>query len=114
MDHPPRFLPTYPAQVLREAMAALKAARPGVELFDRRRKVEWAMRLQQRWARCAQQAVGSGLPPTLREASHSAAACRRSRTTQPAHDFQFPISNFQFPTRSHHIFEHLPSSLPVS
>jgi hypothetical protein len=38
-------------QAMREAAAALARARPGLPVYDRRRKVEWALRLQQRWLR---------------------------------------------------------------
>jgi hypothetical protein len=42
-----------PLQAMREAAGALSRARPGVPLYDRRRKAEWALRLQAAWLRCA-------------------------------------------------------------
>lgn len=39
------------AQAMRDAAAALQRARPSAAVYDRRRKVEWALRLQQRWLR---------------------------------------------------------------
>ncbi|PRW34047.1 BEACH domain-containing lvsC isoform X1 isoform B [Chlorella sorokiniana] len=38
-------------QAMRDAAAALQRARPSAAVYDRRRKVEWALRLQQRWLR---------------------------------------------------------------
>lgn len=40
-------------QAMRDAAAALQRARPSAAVYDRRRKVEWALRLQQRWLRWA-------------------------------------------------------------
>ena len=37
---------------MRDAAAALQRARPSATVYDRRRKLEWAQRLQQRWVRC--------------------------------------------------------------
>jgi hypothetical protein len=45
---------------MKEAAAALARARPGLAVYDRRRKVEWALRLQQRWLRCAALASFAG------------------------------------------------------
>ena len=36
---------------MRSAAAALQRACPSVALYDRKRKVQWALRLQQRWLR---------------------------------------------------------------
>ena len=40
-------------QAMQAAAAALQRARPSLLVYDRRRKAEWALRLQQRWLRHA-------------------------------------------------------------
>lgn len=48
-------------QAMRDAAAALQRARPSAAVYDRRRKVEWALRLQQRWLRWVEALAGSAL-----------------------------------------------------
>lgn len=36
-------------QAMRATAEALQRARPSAVVYDRRRKVDWALRLQQRW-----------------------------------------------------------------
>lgn len=48
----PRPGPPARPQAMRDAAAALQRARPALVVYDRRRKLEWALRLQQRWVRC--------------------------------------------------------------
>lgn len=71
---PPLFLScSLLLQAMREAATALQRARPSVLVYDRWRKTEWALRLQQRWLRHVLSFFGGGGGEAM-SSQHSAQA----------------------------------------
>ncbi len=72
-------------QAMRAAAEALQRARPSAVVYDRRRKVEWALRLQQRWLRWGVHQPSRNTAASGSRAGHSGASCRRRCTCFDEH-----------------------------